>query len=1176
MNKFKTLSMILVVLMILPSFLAIFNTQTATAQATPTIETSADVAGGYFTDGVFVEVTVTDTGRAGDGTITVNLYQNGAPQGSITLYEVGSSGVFKVWLVYNVAANPDQDVDVTPFGNNLGVAANEVLALDSEFGLTLTAGDTITLEYVGASGTVTATLTYDTYDETISVDRTEVPAFDVATVYVTIVDQDFNYDPSAVDTFTGADLTVTVTAYDVLGTAYTVTGSLPGTVTFTETDVNSATFVGMVTLDQLLSLVGTTTGPAALNIYVTNTDVTGAAFNLVDFNAIANADNGNAPFDHLELSVPSGSAATFSLTTSMGYVQSPTSATTVSLATELPMTLVDPDMNFDTGVKDTVNVQVDVYSGATLLGTIFVTLTETGYDTGVFEGSATLTYGPAFAANDATDTLTLDQPYTLEITYVDPSAGVATAVVDVDVSATDPTLTSDKTEALPIQTVTLTLTDPDLNDNGNNTLDSFGQSVSASSTLSLNLAQGQFNVYVNGVLATASTNFFLFFQEVSPGVFEATFDLQWIGPLADGDVVTFEWVDQFSSGVPPTASVDVTIVKPTVSVSLDRNVYPLPNNGQFTLWVTVDNQYLNTLPGVAETIPATSYTIDITLWDGVTTYSVTTVPLQETDVDTGIFEAPITVNLAGFNPNLEVFTGATITVTYTYQANTYVAEATIQPNTAVLTVNGTGSISTNMGDYVTITLVEPDANVDSRQADTVTLTTSGLTGPITLTETGLNTGVFTDTFRVGADAPFNALLPTSSWSASYFDAYTATTSPTFQRTSTLSISGEVLAHTGMMWVGTFNETVTEIGPYTTMTIYYQDPDLILDWENGVPQNLNLYIRGSMRYAPGHPSAGQLEEETQTSLGNFMPDPDHPATFMVTVPVQLGSPTDNTIGPGDGTLNVLVPDTIVIQVVDPISATGLAKSMIQWVDVMAWDGQLSVEPEAPFYNDQQDITIWVYDPDQNINPNVIDTVQVSITSWRLVNNELQVVDPVGTVITLFENGTNTGWFKGIYTIDVTSPPPFFEIGDVLRVEYMDPLAADGTAKVTGQVDLQIGFTTPTPVSPGAAENVTFADLTGAPTTPQAGVPILVNVPVTNVDTTRSVTVDVILVAYTPDGVPVGSPSFSRVTLAPGESTTISVGWLPPASGDFVVKVFFWNLADRVPLSEEPLEFSITVA
>jgi hypothetical protein len=53
------------------------------------------------------------------------------------------------------------------------------------------------------------------------------------------------------------------------------------------------------------------------------------------------------------------------------------------------------------------------------------------------------------------------------------------------------------------------------------------------------------------------------------------------------------------------------------------------------------------------------------------------------------------------------------------------------------------------------------------------------------------------------------------------------------------------------------------------------------------------------------------------------------------------------------------------------------------------------------------------------------------------------------------------------------------------------------------------------------------------------------------------------------------AYGRITLGAGASGTAIVGWLPNLAGTFTAKVFFWDLANKLPLSEQPLLLTVTV-
>ncbi len=1154
----KALKIIPIVLaLVLPILIMPLATTNA---ATVSISTSADSHSRYFYNGTWIEVKVVDPNMRGAGNVTIYLYKNGVLVNTTTLKEIGSSGVFVGYIIYEALPGPATiTIPAHPLTNDFIYLGNaSYVNFTTSTGATvasfvtpvvgsLSSGDTLKIEYIGPTATVSDTLTYSPFTAQITLDRSSVPAFGNATIHVTIYDQDYNKDPTAKDTI--PSYTLRVYAVDKLGNVYKT-----GTITvgpLTETDVNSAKFTTTLTLKQVLNALGFS------NYLINNTDyLSSIVLSAVNITALA---NGNIPFDHVIVESEDNTNATFTLLQTNGIIESPTSTSVVSLATELQITVKDADRNLDTAAKDWVLVNV-----STPFGYVLANLTETGDNTGVFQGTVKLTYNTTnWTPNGVGDEIGLSKPCTLTIAYLDPSTltNITTSKISVNVKSYTPELTVTPTEVLPTGTVTITLKDMDLNDKGNATSDSFGATLAAGSPIHITMYRGEgiFIVEVNGTVANASTNAFVFFDEVQPGVFNATFDLSWIqGNLGAGTKIKFIWKDLFSNA---TAEAEISVIKPKINVTLDRSVYPLPNSGSFKLYVTVNDPYANFNPGLVDTISASHCNVTITLWNGTEIFAGS-IPLTETDINTGIFTGSLTVNLtklAGGVSNIYVFTGSKITVTFQDPAtgNIYTANAVIKPSTATLSVNAT---TVKTGDYITITLVEPDANTDSHAINHVTVSVSGdVTGTITLDETGDNTGVFTKTLRIGVDYPFNTTMAHKTFKISYTDNFTAETSVTMAREKTCEVSVFVKSFTAQVWVGTPTTENNTVGPYSTITIYYKDPDDIITWEKG----------NNLTFSSGNELFLYDELGDSLRISSMAPVSGYPGLFEAQVKLNFSS-TANT---SDNILQVKVPDTIIIRAVDPCDASGVAKAIIYTVHVRAWNGTIKIEPSKPYYNNGEDIKIIVVDPDQNKNPNVAETINVRITSWKMVNGQLQPVDPAGRVLTLVETGPNTGVFEAPFTIDTQHPPPFFTVGDILKVTYNDPIGASGKP-VTVSVLLPIGYTTPTPIKPGPPANVTFTDLTGKKITPKAGVPMLVRIPVTNLDTTRSVTVDIILVAYTPEGVPV-SISYGRVTLSPGQSTVVSVGWIPPAAGNYTVKVFFWNLAEMKPLSETPLKLTVTV-
>ncbi|MEM1619442.1 MAG: hypothetical protein QXU52_01650, partial [Fervidicoccaceae archaeon] len=522
------------------------------------------------------------------------------------------------------------------------------------------------------------------------------------------------------------------------------------------------------------------------------------------------------------------------------------------------------------------------------------------------------------------------------------------------------------------------------------------------------------------------------------------------------------------------------------------------------------------------------------------------IELTETDVDTGVFKGTATVDLTDLL-GIKAYeaTGAKLTAAYVYEGTTYKAEATIAPSTAELRVNAT---TVAMGDYIKVTVVEPDANKDSGAVDeiNVTVTMGSLPKQLTLKETGKNTGVFEKTLRVGF-GDLSGVKAGDKIKFSYTDKYTAATSVTAERGAELEASVSVKSTTADVWLGTADVRLAELSPFTKVGVYLYDPDLIVDWEKGTLTLSGVY---------GICLRSGIDEVWIDTLSAV---PGKPGLFNATLALNLTDVENN--------LNVTVPDTIVLRYLDEVGADGKVAPILLTAKVVAYDGVVWVEPKKPFYNDKEDIVIYVRDPDANRDPNAIDKVDVRITS---------PIDPAGATVTLVETGANTGVFRApltLLSIESGGLRPAFRVGDKLTITYTDKIGADGKEKKIS-VEIQVGYKPVLPVTPPAPADVTFVDVTGAPTAPAAGKPMLLRMPVTNADTTRSVAVDVVLLIKTPDGVPIGI-SYARITLGPGETALAAVGWIPPAKGTFLATAYFWDLAAKTPLSEKPLELTITV-
>jgi len=762
-------------------------------------------------------------------------------------------------------------------------------------------------------------------------------------------------------------------------------------------------------------------------------------------------------------------------------------------------------------------------------------------------------------------TFLLNRPVTFTIVVKNAATGEVLNVTRVAMKTYAPKLSVTPSYVLvkeaPTKEVTVRLTDNDLNDLGNGYRDNFfGFIVKDQPIVVSNLPQGAFEVLVNGQTAIANVTQTLFFQEDlgNDGNFTLRFNLSWIKyTFKDGDIVTFKWTDYYTGKV---VTYDVKIVKEVpMGVSLDRTLYPLPNSGVFNITATVTDP-----TGVDPSL----FWLALVRWDGLplnitTDGSTASAYLNTTETDASraimfysdtsettkhiyTFQVNLT-EVAEINSKIPVYswTGADVVAYY----NGTMVKATIQPSTAVLSVDKT---AVKVNNTITITLIDPDADLDSSLNDTVKVAIDKyVSGTLELKETGENTGVFVGEVVINFDN-FPTLNPDKlpyEIKVTYEDTYTAFTTVSAPRSQTLTQKVTVTPTTAKVWLGdSEGNPVTTIGPYAKLYVYFQDPDYILNSTFSLPDTYAIVLRSSTG--------------DQIVLTELEQSDEDPTLFYkeITVKKMTGeAPSDS------GALEVVSPDTIVVRAIDPSAEPdGSAKVFLFNIAVRTWDGKVYVEPSKPFYLDGETIWIYVEDPDANAKLDTRDTVTVRITSTS---------DPVGIQLTLVETGVSTGVFRAPFLISKSQMAPFLSDGDKIIISYNDALSATGKP-ATFTKELQFGFVTATPINPGAPEAVKFLDIMGNEVVPKVGQPTLIQIPVSNADTTRSVTTDVIIVFYDANNVPVGL-AYGRITLGAGASGTAIVGWLPSLAGTFTAKVFFWDLANKLPLSEQPLLLTVTV-
>jgi hypothetical protein len=611
--------------------------------------------------------------------------------------------------------------------------------------LSLTAPATVTIEYFDASENVSLqrTVTYDTTTATISLDRNEYPRD--AIVYAEVYDPDMNKDPTNAEAGTTGIIKLTIG------------GSTLDPTSFTETDRNTATFKAV------FSLTGTTEDNLGQSLTVNYNNGEAVA------SAVITAYTGSLSLDKDE------------------YV----------ISDKAVITLVDPDLNKDSGSTETYSAStgqiVKVYSEEEGTdGAHWVTMKETGDNTGIFEGKFTFGTSDSPNADTGIPQVGVTAGAKVTVTYTDDWDADGNTNVAVTKTVTYKSNTGsvsfESTAYGPKCMVKIVLTDPDLNMNAytKETVTIKDDSPSA----------GKWQLVVGNVVypsattgwdnppvriyssswttgwptedddSTAESIFSLTETDVNTGVF--TYITDQLSTLSDGNAVVgdtlyVQYIDPANdAGTEGTVSGTALITAWTGTLTLDKETVAVKTPEE-KIKITLEDPDRNINPDGKETgdnrpqVTVTSSEESIT------------VTLEETGKNTGIFEKEIKVDddgVTGEQDTIEVNKGETVTVKYT-DPNA-AGGATGVKVTATFNIYSTdGSVSFDKDTYsqltkAKITITDPDMNEDPLAVDTIpgsrikvysTTDPSGIGGYTGTSfpgarETGADTGVFTVTISL--------------------------------------------------------------------------------------------------------------------------------------------------------------------------------------------------------------------------------------------------------------------------------------------------------------------------------------------------------------------------------------------------------------------------------------------
>jgi|GEM_PF-2805912 len=691
------------------------------------------------------------------------------------------------------------------------------------------------------------------------------------------------------------------------------------------------------------------------------------------------------------------------------------------------VTVTDLDLNTNGATAQTVSVQVK--NNAT--GEIeIVTLTETGINTGIFSGTLGSTNNGTAGANNSGN-LNVASGNTVTATYTD----ALTATGAVNQSATDTkTATAGITGTIALgnivagQAITISTTDADLNTDATTaqTVSVQVKNNATGETETVSLTETGINTGIfSGTLG--STN-------------NSTAGANNSGNLnvASGNTVTATYTDALTA----TGAVNQSATDTKTATAGITGTIALGNivAGQ-AITITTTDADLNT-------DATTAQTVSVQVKNNATG-EIETVTLNETGINTGIFSGTLgstNNSTAGANNSgdLNVASGNTVTATYTdaLTATGAVNQSATDTKTATAGITGTVTLSNIVaGQPTTVTVTDLDLNTNGATAQTISVqvknNATGEIETVTLTETGINTGIFSGTLgstnnsTAGGNNSGNLNVASGNTvTATYTDALTATgavnQSATDTKTATAGITGTI--------------ALGNIVAGQAITITTTDADLNTDATTA--QTVSVQVKNN--------ATGEIETVTLTETGI------NTGIFSGT----LGSTNNGTAGANNsGDLNVASGNTVTVTYTDALTATGAVNQTA--TDTKTATAGITGTVTLSNIVAGQPTTVTVTDLDLNTNAATAQTISV-----QLKNNATGEIETV----TLTETGINTGIFSGTLVTAESNGTGVDNTGtlnvaggNTMTVTYTDALTTSGAVNQSTTATATV-TATPVPAPP----------------------------------------------------------------------------------------------------------------
>jgi hypothetical protein len=639
------------------------------------------------------------------------------------------------------------------------------------------------------------------------------------------------------------------------------------------------------------------------------------------------------------------------------------------------------------------------------------------------------------------------------------------------------------------------------------------------------------------------------------------------GNIDDGENIDFTYDDLFDDLDEEDSELTVTVGIPDAGIDVDRSTVPVPDDTDpVTIILSVIDVNANTNPGSVETVVVP--VADIEARDGEgddgdvedLTGIAADITLTETGPNTGIFEEDVDLT-----PDLDLddpadadllvdaritfdYDGETVSVTYrAFDGTVVVAPAVI-----------------STGGEFDVTVTDQDLNKDPDEEETVDVacetdedTEDVGECPITLTETGANTGIFMETVEAGVDIDVSdgddfseEILFT------YVDAITSAGDSDEDREATVRIA----TSTGQLTVAP-----DQVGPGTEVTLTLTDTDLN-DNPNGVDDVDEADEIVEISSSDGDDGFIGFEE-TGPNTGIF----EATIQFEPRDP-ELDGELDG--GGDEWTYGALPGDVIAFRYEDESTSGGGSTVVSLTFEIISEDPEMNAA--SPTVQIGGTIALNVTDADANRDADALDSVDVEITSDS---------DAVGFTLAALETGEDTG----IFTVNiptsatVTSGAITVGAGDDVFLEYSDEFPADYADRVESVLDPSKDFVLVVPVGTSGVSDISAT--TPEPVVPRdisgndldevtAGQQVVLSTVVNN---NRNSELDyaAIIEVQDADGFTV-LLQWATGTLPANGENNVGLSWTPMESGTYTVRTFVLSDISNPAALSQITESTLTVS